>query len=144
KHQGLIAFVSAYEYQTVDAILQRAEEKNELPFLLLLDELEDPHNLGAILRTSDAVGAHGIAIPKHRAASLTETVAKASAGAIEHGTVARVTDMAQTIDELKEEQICVVGTDEVGAEDYRSLDGQTAMALVIGNEGKGISRLVKD
>lgn len=144
KHQGLIAFVSAYEYQSVDAILQRAEEKNELPLLLLLDELEDPHNLGAILRTADAVGAHGIVIPKHRAASLTETVAKASAGAIEHVPVARVTNMAQTIDELKEEQIWVVGTDEAGAEDYRTLDGQTAMALVIGNEGKGISRLVKD
>lgn len=144
KHQGMIAFVAAYEYQSVEAILQRAEEKAELPFLLLLDELEDPHNLGAILRTADASGAHGVIIPKHRAVGLTETVAKASAGAIEHVPVARVTNIAQTIESLKEKQIWVVGTDEAGTEDYRTLDGQTALALVIGNEGKGISRLVKD
>lgn len=144
KHQGVIAFVSAYEYQTIDNILERAREKAELPFVLLLDELEDPHNLGAILRTADASGAHGVIIPKHRAVGLTETVAKASAGAIEHVPVARVTNIAQTIDTLKDEQIWVVGTDETGTEDYRTLDGHTALALVIGNEGKGISRLVKD
>src|SRR5699024_2407640 len=144
KHQGVIAFVSAYTYQSVDDILHRAEEKAELPFILLLDELEDPHNLRAILRTADASGAHGVIIPKHRAVGLTETVAKASAGAIEHVPVARVTNIAKTIDRLKEEQIWVVGTDETGTEDYRTLDGQTALALVIGNEGKGISRLVKD
>lgn len=144
KHQGIIAYVSAYTYQSVDAILQRANEKGEAPFLMILDELEDPHNLGAILRTADAAGVHGIIIPKRRAVGLTETVAKSSAGAIEHVPVARVTNIAQTIDELKAKQIWIVGTDEKGSDDYRTLDGHTSIALVIGNEGKGISRLVKD
>jgi len=144
KHQGIIAYVSAYDYQSVDVILNRAEDKGEAPFLMILDELEDPHNLGAILRTADATGMHGVIIPKRRAVGLTETVAKASAGAMEHIPVARVTNIAQTIDELKMKQIWVVGTDERGSDDFRTLDGQTPIALVIGNEGKGISRLVKD
>src|SRR5699024_7596349 len=131
-------------YATIDSILERANERNEAPFLMILDELEDPHNLGAILRTADATGVHGIIVPKRRAVGLTETVAKASAGAIEHIPVARVTNIAQTIDELKKKQIWVVGTDEEGSDDYRTLDGQTPMAVVIGNEGKGIRRLVKD
>ena len=144
KHQGIIAYVSPYQYFSITDILDRARQKEELPFLLILDELEDPHNLGAILRTADATGVHGIIIPKRRAVGLTETVAKASAGAIEHVPVARVTNIAKTIDELKENNIWIVGTDERGSKDYRTLDGETAIALVIGNEGKGISRLVKE
>lgn len=144
KHQGIIAYIAAYEYETVDAIIKLAEEKGEAPFLMILDELEDPHNLGAILRTADATGVHGIIIPKRRAVGLTETVAKASAGAIEHIPVARVTNIAQTIDELKKEQIWIVGTGEEKSDDYRTLDGDTPIALVIGNEGKGVSRLIKD
>lgn len=144
KHQGIIAYVSAYTYQTVEAILHKAHEKNEDPFILILDEIEDPHNLGAILRTADATGVHGIIIPKRRAVGLTETVAKASAGAIEHIPVARITNISNTIDMLKKQHIWVVGTDEDGQKDYRTLDGSTPIALVIGNEGKGISRLVKE
>ena len=144
KHQGMVAFVAAYEYASVDMILQRAEAEQVAPLILILDEIEDPHNLGAILRTADATGVHGVIIPKRRAVGLTETVAKASAGAIEHIPVARVTNIATTIDQLKQKNIWVVGTDERGSDDYRTLDGETALAIVIGNEGKGISRLVKE
>jgi len=144
KHQGIIAYVAAYEYATIEQILQRATDKGEPPFLMILDEIEDPHNLGAILRTADATGVHGVIIPKRRAVGLTETVAKASAGAIEHIPVARVTNIADTIETLKSENIWVVGTDERGSDDYRSLDGDTALAIVIGNEGKGLTRIVKD
>lgn len=143
-HQGVLAYVSAYSYQSVEDILNKAEEKQELPFIMILDELEDPHNLGAILRTADAAGAHGIIIPKRRSALLTQTVAKASAGAIEHMPVARVTNISRTIDELKERHVWIVGTDETGEKDYRTLDGKTAVALVIGNEGTGMTRLVKE
>lgn len=144
KHQGIIAYVSAYEYATLETILQRAKAEAVAPFLLILDEIEDPHNLGAILRTADATGVHGVIIPKRRAVGLTETVAKASAGAIEHIPVARVTNIADTMDKLKEENIWIVGTDERGSDDYRTLDGETALAIVIGNEGKGMTRLVKE
>src|SRR5690625_1582206 len=144
KHQGIVAYVSAYEYSTVEDILKRAEEGEIAPFLIILDEIEDPHNLGAILRTADATGVHGVIIPKRRAVGLTETVAKASAGAIEHIPVARVTNIADTIDTLKTKNIWVVGTDEKGTDDYRTLDGETGLAIVIGNEGKGVSRLVKE
>ena len=144
KHQGVIAYVSPYKYYSVKDILQRAEEKQELPFIMILDEMEDPHNLGAILRTADAAGVHGIIIPKRRSVALTQTVAKASAGAIEHIPVARVTNISRTIDQLKERQIWIVGTDEAGEKDYRTLDGETPIALVIGNEGKGMSRLVRE
>ncbi len=144
KHQGIIAYVAAYEYATIEQILQRATDKGVPPFLMILDEIEDPHNLGAILRTADATGVHGVIIPKRRAVGLTETVAKASAGAIEHIPVARVTNIADTIEALKSENIWVVGTDERGSDDYRSLDGDTALAIVIGNEGKGLTRIVKD
>lgn len=144
KHQGVIAYVTAYQYATVNDILNHAKQKSESPFIFILDEIEDPHNLGAILRTADATGVHGIIIPKRRAVGLTETVAKASAGAIEHIPVARVTNIAQTIEQLKENNIWIVGTDERESKDYRTLDGETAIALVIGNEGKGISRLVKE
>lgn len=144
KHQGMVAYVSAYEYASVDAILKRAKEQGTAPLIMILDEIEDPHNLGAILRTADATGVHGVIIPKRRAVGLTETVAKASAGAIEHIPVARVTNIATTIEDLKQANIWVVGTDEQGSDDYRTLDGETALAIVIGNEGKGISRLVKE
>lgn len=144
KHQGIIAYVTEYEYASVEEILDRAKKKEEIPFIIILDEMEDPHNLGAILRTGDAAGVHGVIIPKRRAVGLTETVAKASAGAIEHVPVARVTNIANTIEQLKEQNIWVVGTDEEGAKDYRTLDGETPIAIVIGNEGKGISRLVKE
>lgn len=144
KHQGIAAFVANYTYVSVEEILKRAEAANELPFLIILDELEDPHNLGAILRTADAAGVHGVIIPERRAVGLTETVAKASAGAIEHVPVARVTNIVRTMEQLKDEHIWVVGTDEKGPDDYRTLDGETALAVVIGNEGRGISRLVKE
>ncbi|WP_078433091.1 23S rRNA (guanosine(2251)-2'-O)-methyltransferase RlmB [Metabacillus halosaccharovorans] len=143
-HQGVIAQVAAYEYVHVDDILNVAEQRGELPFLLLLDEIEDPHNLGSIMRTADAVGAHGIVIPKRRAVGLTATVAKSSTGAIEHIPVARVTNMARTIDELKEKGLWIVGTDAKGADDYRNLDGKMSLALIIGSEGKGIGRLIKE
>ena len=143
-HQGVLAYVSNYSYFTIDDILQNASNRQELPFIMILDELEDPHNLGAILRTADAAGAHGIIIPKRRSALLTQTVAKASAGAIEHIPVARVTNIGRAIDYLKEKHIWVVGTDETGEKDYRTLDGHTAIALVIGNEGNGMTRLVKE
>jgi 23S rRNA (guanosine2251-2'-O)-methyltransferase len=143
-HQGVVAQVAAYEYVHVDDILEIAEKRGELPFLLLLDEIEDPHNLGSIMRTADAVGAHGIIIPKRRAVGLTATVAKASTGAIEHIPVARITNMARTIEELKERGIWIIGTDAKGADDYRNLDGKMPLALIIGSEGKGIGRLVKE
>lgn len=143
RHQGMLAYVAPYTYHSVEEILQNATNLAEEPFILILDEIEDPHNLGAILRTANATGVHGVIIPKRRAVGLTETVARASAGAIAYVPVARVTNIADTIDRLKEEQIWVVGTDERGSQDYRTLDGATALSIVIGNEGKGISRLVK-
>ncbi|MFP7171521.1 23S rRNA (guanosine(2251)-2'-O)-methyltransferase RlmB [Terribacillus sp. 7520-G] len=143
-HQGIVASVAAYEYSTVDDLFRVAEEREEEPFFIILDEMEDPHNLGSILRTADAVGAHGVIIPKRRSVSLTATVAKTSAGAIEYIPVARVTNLAKTIDQLKERNVWIAGTAAEGAIDYRRLDAVGAIALVIGNEGKGISRLVRE
>lgn len=143
-HQGVVAQVAAYEYVHIDDILKVAEKREEMPFLLLLDEIEDPHNLGSIMRTADAVGAHGIVIPKRRAVGLTATVAKSSTGAIEHIPVARVTNMARTIEELKEKGVWIIGTDASAKDDYRNLDGNMPLALIIGSEGKGIGRLVKE
>lgn len=143
-HQGVVAQVAAYEYAEVDDILAGAEKRNEAPFIILLDELEDPHNLGSILRTADAVGAHGVIIPKRRAVGLTATVAKASTGAIEYIPVARVTNLARTIDELKDRGVWIVGTDAKGKEDYRNVDGKMSIGLVIGSEGRGMGRLVKE
>ncbi|MDR4888469.1 23S rRNA (guanosine(2251)-2'-O)-methyltransferase RlmB [Fredinandcohnia sp. QZ13] len=143
-HQGVVAQVAAYEYAEVDDILALAEKRNEAPFIILLDELEDPHNLGSILRTADAVGAHGVIIPKRRAVGLTATVAKASTGAIEYIPVARVTNLARTIDELKDRGVWIVGTDAKGKDDYRNVDGKMPIGLVIGSEGKGMGRLVKE
>jgi 23S rRNA (guanosine2251-2'-O)-methyltransferase len=143
-HQGVIAQVAAYQYADIDDLFKRAEEKQEDPFFLILDEIEDPHNLGSIMRTADATGAHGIIIPKRRAVGLTATVAKASTGAIEYIPVARVTNLTRTIEELKERGIWIVGTDAKGTDDYRNLDGNMPIGLVIGSEGKGISRLIKE
>ncbi|MFB6469147.1 23S rRNA (guanosine(2251)-2'-O)-methyltransferase RlmB [Cytobacillus sp. Hz8] len=143
-HQGVVAQVAAYEYAELDDLFQAAEAKNETPFFLLLDEVEDPHNLGSIMRTADVVGAHGIIIPKRRAVGLTSTVAKASTGAIEYIPVVRVTNMSRTIDELKERGIWIAGTDAKGKEDYRQFDGTLPLGLVIGSEGKGMGRLVRD
>lgn len=142
-HQGVIAQVAAYEYSTVDEILARAEEKGEPPFLVLLDNVEDPHNLGAIIRTANLAGAHGVIIPKRRAVGLTSTVAKTSAGAINYTPVAKVTNIAKTIEELKEKGIWFVCAD-MGGETMYDLDLTGPMGLVIGNEGEGVSRLVKE
>ncbi|WP_297990414.1 23S rRNA (guanosine(2251)-2'-O)-methyltransferase RlmB [Anoxybacillus sp.] len=143
-HQGVIAQVAAYRYYDIDDLFKKAQERGEAPFFIILDELEDPHNLGSIMRTADAVGAHGIIIPKRRAVGLTATVAKASTGAIEYIPVARVTNLARTVDELKERGIWIFGTDAKGEQDYRQLDGVIPLALVIGSEGKGMSRLLRD
>lgn len=143
-HQGVLAYVAAYEYAELDDLFEAAEQRNEPPFLLILDEIEDPHNLGSIMRTADAVGAHGIIIPKRRAVGLTATVAKASTGAIEYIPVVRVTNLAQTIDSLKERGIWIAGTDAKADQDYRKLDGTLPLGLVIGSEGKGMGRLIRE
>lgn len=143
-HQGVIAQVAAYQYAEIDDLFAAAEKKNEAAFFLLLDEIEDPHNLGSIMRTADAVGAHGIIIPKRRAVGLTATVAKASTGAIEYIPVVRVTNMARTIDELKERGVWIAGTDAKGKQDFRQIDGTMPLGLVIGSEGKGMGRLIRD
>lgn len=143
KHQGVIAYIAAYEYASVDDILKKAEEKGEPPFIVLLDDIEDPHNLGAIIRTANLAGAHGVIIPKHRAAGLTATAVKASAGAINHTPVAKVTNISKTIEELKDKGLWFVCADMDGTTMYE-LDLKGAIGLVIGNEGKGVSRLVKD
>ncbi|QKY70926.1 23S rRNA (guanosine(2251)-2'-O)-methyltransferase RlmB [Lentibacillus sp. CBA3610] len=143
-HQGVVAYVASYTYASLEDLFAKAENRHEAPFFIVLDQLEDPHNLGSILRSADAAGAHGVIIPKRRSVGLTGAVAKTAAGALEHIPVARVTNLASTIDELKDRHVWVVGTEADGSEDYRSLDGTLPIALVIGNEGKGISRLVKD
>ncbi|MDP4106721.1 MAG: 23S rRNA (guanosine(2251)-2'-O)-methyltransferase RlmB [Bacillota bacterium] len=143
-HQGVLAYVAAYQYAELDDLFAAAEAREEPPFFLLLDEIEDPHNLGSIMRTADAVGAHGIIIPKRRAVGLTATVAKASTGAIEYIPVVRVTNMARTIDQLKELGVWIAGTDASGTEDYRRFDATLPLGLVIGSEGKGMGRLIRD
>lgn len=142
-HQGVIAQVATYDYSTVEDILKKAEDKGEAPFIILLDNIEDPHNLGAIIRTANLAGAHGVIIPKHRAVGLTATVAKTSAGALNYTPVAKVANLGQTIDELKEKGIWFVCADMDGEVMYRqNLTGP--IGLVIGNEGNGVSRLVKE
>ncbi|MCA1057162.1 23S rRNA (guanosine(2251)-2'-O)-methyltransferase RlmB [Rossellomorea aquimaris] len=143
-HQGVVASVAAYQYAEIDDIFDKAAQKGEDPFVLILDELEDPHNLGSIMRTADATGAHGIIIPKRRAVGLTSTVAKASTGAIEHIPVARVTNLSRAVDELKDRGVWVAGTDAKGKQDYRQLDGTLPIGLIIGSEGKGMSRILRD
>ena len=142
-HQGIIAFAAVKEYCSVEDILACAESRGEPPFIVVLDELEDPHNLGAIIRTAECTGVHGVIVPKRRSASLSYTVGKASAGAIEYMRVARVTNIAKTIDELKARGVWVYGADMNGT-DYLDCDLSGACAIVIGNEGKGISRLVRE
>ena len=142
-HQGVMAYAAAYEYAEVEDILKIAEEKGEPPFLFLLDGIEDPHNLGAIIRTANLAGAHGVIIPKRRAVGLTATVARTSAGALNYTPVAKVTNMAATIEDLKKRGIWFVCADMGGESMYRlNLTGQ--IGLVIGNEGEGVSRLVKE
>lgn len=143
-HQGIVASVAAYNYAELDDLFNAAKAKNEDPFFIILDELEDPHNLGSIMRTADAIGVHGIIIPKRRAVGLTAVVAKASTGAIEHVPVVRVTNLAQMVDELKERGVWIAGTDAKGSADYRKMDATLPLALIIGSEGKGMSRLLKD
>ena len=142
-HQGVMAYAAAYEYAEVEDILKIAEEKGEPPFLFLLDGIEDPHNLGAIIRTANLAGAHGVIIPKRRAVGLTATVARTSAGALNYTPVAKVTNMAATIEDLKKRGIWFVCADMGGESMYR-LNLTGPIGLVIGNEGEGVSRLVKE
>ena len=141
-HQGVVAIGAAYEYAEVEDILA-AKEKGEDPFIFILDEIEDPHNLGAIIRTANLAGAHGVIIPKRRAVGLTATVAKTSAGAINYTPVAKVTNISQTIEELKKQGLWFVCAD-MGGETMYNLNLKGPIGLVIGNEGNGVSRLVKD
>lgn len=143
KHQGVIAYAAAYEYATVEEILDNARQKGEAPFLFLLDNIEDPHNLGAIIRTANLTGAHGVIVPKNRAAGLTAVVAKTSVGALNFTPVARVTNLAKTIEELKKEGIWFVCADMGGTTMY-DLNLKGPIGLVIGNEGEGVGRLVKE
>lgn len=143
KHQGVAASVASADYVDWQDILQRAAKKGEDPLVVVLDGLEDPHNLGAILRSVDAVGAHGVIIAKRRSAPLTEGVAKASAGAVEHVPVARVANISQTLDELKKHGLWIAGASMTGTKMYKQ-DLKGPLALVIGSEGKGISRLVSE
>ena len=141
-HQGVAAYVAAHEYSSIDEIFAYAEEKGEAPFIVVCDEIEDPHNLGAIIRTAECAGVHGVIIPKRRSASLNFTVGKTSAGALEYMRVARVSNLASTIDELKEKGCWIYGADMDGT-DYKKTDFSGAVVLVIGSEGKGIGKLIR-
>ena len=143
RHQGVIAQAAAYEYAEVEDILQKAREKGEAPFVFLLDNIEDPHNLGAIIRTANLAGAHGVIIPKNRAVGLTATVARTSAGALNYTPVAKVTNLAKTIEDLKKEGMWFVCADMGGTTMY-DLNLTGSIGLVIGNEGEGVGRLVKE
>ncbi|HIW40961.1 MAG TPA: 23S rRNA (guanosine(2251)-2'-O)-methyltransferase RlmB [Candidatus Mediterraneibacter vanvlietii] len=143
KHQGVIAYAAAYAYSEIDDMLKLAEERGEDPFLILLDGIEDPHNLGAIIRTANIAGAHGVIIPKRRAASLTATVAKTSAGALNYTPVAKVTNLVKTMEELKEKGLWFACADMDGEPMY-GLNLTGPIGLVIGSEGEGVSRLVKE
>lgn len=143
-HQGIVAYVAAKEYVSVKDILNIAKEKNEHPFIVICDDITDPHNLGSILRSANAAGVHGVIIPKHNGVGLNAVVSKTSAGAVEFTPVAKVSSIAQTIDSLKKENIWVVGADMDGDKTIYTHDFSGAVAIVIGNEGKGLSRLVKD
>lgn len=142
-HQGVLAYVAAYEYADIEDMFALAKEKGEDPFLILLDNIEDPHNLGAIIRTANLAGAHGVIIPKRRAVGLTATVAKTSAGALNYTPVAKVTNLVKTMEELKERGLWFVCADMDGTQMY-DLDLKGPIGLVIGNEGEGVSRLVKE
>lgn len=142
-HQGVIAMAASYEYATVEDILEKAKEKGEAPFIFILDNIEDPHNLGAMIRTANLAGAHGVIIPKRRAVGLTSTVARTSAGAINYTPVAKVTNLKQTMEQLKKEGMWFVCADMDGTP-YYQMDLKGPMGLVIGNEGEGVSRLIKE
>ncbi|MBP1919155.1 23S rRNA (guanosine(2251)-2'-O)-methyltransferase RlmB [Youngiibacter multivorans] len=143
-HQGVIAYVTPYRYSEVKDILDKAAEKGEKPFILVLDEIEDPHNLGSIIRTAELSGVHGVIIPKRRSASVNSTVYKTSAGAVNHMLIAKVSNLAREVDELKEAGIFVYGADMDGDSASFATDFSGGVALIIGNEGKGISRLLKE
>lgn len=143
-HQGVVALVTGYEYASVNDILKKAEDLGEKPFIVVLDNIEDTHNMGAIIRTAEAAGVHGVIIPKRRSAMVNQTVYKASSGAVEHMLVANVTNIADTIRELKDNGMWIYGSDEDGEKFYHDEKLEGAIALVIGNEGKGISRIVKE
>ena len=142
-HQGVIAMAASYEYATVEDILEKAREKGEAPFIFVLDNIEDPHNLGAMIRTANLAGAHGVIIPKRRAVGLTPTVARTSAGAINYTPVAKVTNLKQTMEQLKKEGMWFVCADMDGTP-YYQMDLKGPMGLGIGNEGEGVSRLIKE
>ncbi len=142
-HQGVIAYVAAHSYATVDDIFEVAEERGEKPFIIICDEIEDPHNLGAIIRSAECAGAHGIIIPKRRCATLSYTVAKTSAGAIEYMPVARVSNLSATIDDLKKRGVWIYGADMQG-QNWCQTDLRDSIALVIGSEGNGLGRLVRE
>ena len=144
RHQGVAAYAAPVDYVELDDILNLAKDRGEDPFLILLDELEDPHNLGAILRTADAVGAHGILIPKHRSCPLSSVVAKTSAGAVEYVPVARIGNVSQTLENLKKQGLWVAGADMDGTENYYEANLTGPIVLVIGSEGHGVSRLTKE
>ncbi|OLS02162.1 23S rRNA (guanosine(2251)-2'-O)-methyltransferase RlmB [Tissierella creatinophila] len=143
-HQGVAAFVTGFEYSTLEDILKKAESLNEAPFVVILDEIEDPHNLGAIIRTCECAGVHGVIIPKRRSARVNQTVYKASAGAVNHVLVSNVTNISNTIETLKEKGLWIYGADLKGENYYYNESLKGAIGLVIGNEGKGISRLVSE
>lgn len=142
-HQGICAYASSVEYSSVEDILAEAASRGEKPFIVIADEINDPHNLGAIIRCAEGAGAHGVIIPKHRSVGMTGVVAKASAGAIEHMHIAKVTNIARTVDELKKEGVWVYAAD-MGGTSYYETDLDCALAIVMGSEGNGITRLVKE
>lgn len=145
KTQGMIAVLAhSYTYSTIEALLARASSRSEQPFLLILDEIEDPHNLGALIRTAECAGAHGVIVPKHHSAPISATVTKTSAGATAHIPIALVTNIVTTIDELKKEGLWITGLDAAGEKLYTQVEYTGPTALVVGNEGRGIRRLVKE
>ena len=143
-HQGIVAILSKAEYGTIADILNAAHQKNEPPLIAILDEIQDPHNLGAIIRSADAFGIHGIIIPKDRSVGFTETVAKTSAGAISHVVLTRITNLAQTIDGLKQQGLWIVGADQHSAQKINEVDYSLPLGIVVGSEGRGIRRLIKE
>ena len=144
KHQGVIAIIPPFDYCDVDDIIEYAKSKNEKPFIIILDEIEDPHNLGSIIRTAECCGVHGIIIPKRRSASVNSTVSKASVGAVEYMRIARVNNINDTIKELKENDVWIYGTEMNGESYYNEVKYDSGVGIVIGNEGTGMSRLVKE
>lgn len=144
QHQGVLAQIAAYHYVELDELLERAEQRNETPLLVLLDEIEDPHNLGSILRSANAAGAHGVVIPKRRSVGLTQVVSKTSAGAVEYTPVARVTNMARTITELQKRGIWIVGAAGEAEQIIHEIDLTIPIAIVIGNEHSGVGRLIRE